>query len=364
MSLIDAPPPARCTPGAVRVATGAALFALVNAAATALYRRGGASVVSLYVIRSPVVYLVNAALVAAQDGRAAAVAVVLLRTGSAQASRLALARSMLKSTSQFLLSVGLFYATYSNAFTVFKGVSVLSTLLVARVLVGSGERLSARELSCGIFILLGITLIAQPAAIFGSALPPQPPPPPPPAAGATTAVAATGAASGAEWAPQVGVGLAVAAVSGVLSAVSGSLVRLLSASGGPHDGHATPALLLSFLTATMFTFFGSLHLGSRLAGLTEVEGWQWGAWLWPADAMDWALVATNSACTIGAHLATAAGYRDTRAGVVAFLQLTEMPWVYVLSAGVLGEQTTVLATAGSAVVFIGALGAALQQGKG
>ena len=357
MSLIDPPPPARCTPGAARVATGAALFAVVNAAATALYRRGGASVVSLYVIRSPAVYLINAALVAVQDGRTAAVAVLLLRTGSEKASRLALTRSMLKSTAQFLLSVALFYATYSDAFTVFKGVSVLSTLLVARVLLGTGERLSARELGCGVLILCGIALIAQPAAIFGSALPLPPSPPPPPPLSSTTT------AHGAEWVPRAGAGLAVAAVSGVLSAVSGSLVRMLSVTGGPHDGHATPALLLSFLTATMFAFFGSLHLGTRFSGLADVEGWQWGAWLWPADATDWALIALNSACTIGAHLATAAGYRDTRAGVVAFLQLTEMPWVYVLSAGVLGEPTTVLATAGSTVVFVGALAAALQQGK-
>ena len=47
---------ASCSPGSLRIAAGAALFACTNAAATALYRRGGASVVSLYVIRSPIVY--------------------------------------------------------------------------------------------------------------------------------------------------------------------------------------------------------------------------------------------------------------------------------------------------------------------
>ena len=59
---------ASCSPGSLRIAAGAALFACTNAAATALYRRGGASVVSLYVIRSPIVYVANVMLVALQDG--------------------------------------------------------------------------------------------------------------------------------------------------------------------------------------------------------------------------------------------------------------------------------------------------------
>ena len=133
--------------------------------------------------------------------------------------------------------------------------------------------------------------------------------------------------------------------------------------GGPHDGHAPPAMLLSFLTATMFACNGGAHLASRLAGLTEAPGWQWGAFVWPADAADWALIGANCACTLAAHLATAAGYRDTRAGMVAFLQLTELPWVYLLDVLALGEPTSLLASAGCALVFAGALAVALTQGK-
>ena len=118
---------ASCSPGALRVATGAALFAITNAVATALYRRGGASVVSLYVIRSPIVYVANVAIVALQEGTLAASNVLLLRTGSATATRLALTRSLLNSLKQILLSVAFVYLTYADAFTVFKGVGVLST---------------------------------------------------------------------------------------------------------------------------------------------------------------------------------------------------------------------------------------------
>ena len=106
---------ASCSPGALRVATGAALFAITNAVATALYRRGGASVVSLYVIRSPIVYVANVAIVALQEGTLAASNVLLLCTGSATATRLALTRSLLNSLKQILLSVAFVYLTCAQA---------------------------------------------------------------------------------------------------------------------------------------------------------------------------------------------------------------------------------------------------------
>ena len=113
--MIDPPSQeAACSPGALRVATGAALFAITNALATALYRRGGASVVSLYVIRSPIVFAANVAIVALQEGTLAASNVLLLRTGSATATRLALTRSLLNSLKQILLSVAFVYLTYAD----------------------------------------------------------------------------------------------------------------------------------------------------------------------------------------------------------------------------------------------------------
>ena len=115
MIAIAAPQASSCSPGSIRIAVGAALFACTNAAATALYRRGGASVVSLYVIRSPIVYLANVLLVALQDGRPAATNVLLLRTGSTTATRLALARSLLNTLKQILLSVAFVYLTYADA---------------------------------------------------------------------------------------------------------------------------------------------------------------------------------------------------------------------------------------------------------
>jgi hypothetical protein len=53
--------------------------------------------------------------------------------------------------------------------------------------------------------------------------------------------------------------------------------------------------------------------------------------------------------------------RGTRAGIAAFLQLTEIAWVYAVDVTVLGEPTSRLATLGTVVVFISAVGVAAVQ---
>ena len=354
------PPPAACTLGAARVATGAALFAVTNAAATQLFRRNGASVVSLYVIRTPILFVTNAVVVLLQQGRTPAVDVLLLRTGSSVATQLALARSVIKTIAQILVSIAFVFLTYADAFCVFKGVATLGTVLVARCVLGSGEALSAAELACGVLTLAGILMVSQPPALFGSVLPPPPPPPPP--------VDATGGAldlAASSWAPNhVVAGLLLAALSGTLQSASSVLMRVLSQDGGPRAQHASPAMLFSFLTLVYCLGFGGLHVASRGLGLSDAPGWTWGAFLWPAEPMDWLLIGLNCACTLTAHLLTAAGYGTTRAGMVAFLSLTELPWVYVIDVLVMREPTSTLAALGCVVVFAGALGVALQPQAG
>ena len=70
----------------------------------------------------------------------------------------------------------------------------------------------------------------------------------------------------------------------------GALMRLLSQAGGPHDGHTPPAMLLSFLTVTMFACNGGAHLASRLAGLAEAPAWSPTAFVAPSDRVDWLLI--------------------------------------------------------------------------
>ena len=202
--------------GPLLVAIGAALFAGVNAAATALYRRNGCSVVVLYIIRSAVLYVVNGLLVAVRDGSTAARRVLLLQTGNGDSARLTLLRSILQSTMALGLSVAFVFLTFADAFTVFKGVAVFSTLALSRTVLGKAERLSTRELTCGALTLVGITLVAQPPLLFGDRADDSLP---------------SASVGQSQWTPRFGAGIPVAVVSGVISAACGILLRVLSQSG-------------------------------------------------------------------------------------------------------------------------------------
>ena len=116
-------------------------------------------------------------------------------------------------------------------------------------------------------------------------------------------------------------------------------------------------MLLSYLVCAMFFFFAAVALVCRQTGLAEATGWEWSHLVWPTAAADWALVSAHCVCAFGGQLVTAAGYSTTRAGIAAFLQLTELAWTYLLDAAVLREPTSLLASLGSAVVFVGAVAA-------
>ena len=161
----DDPPPERaatsvCATGPLLVTLGAALFAATNAASTGLYRRGE-TVVTLYLIRAVVVYAANGALTCARDGRAEACRVLQLHTGKAETSRLAVARGLVTAAMALLLNLSFLLLTFNDAFTVFKGIDMLATVILSRALLGSSERLSSGELACGLLTLCGIMLVAQ-----------------------------------------------------------------------------------------------------------------------------------------------------------------------------------------------------------
>jgi len=380
--------------GTLRVAIGAALFAATNAAATALYRRKGSTVVSLYIIRSPIIYVANALLYHhrtrttttnndnnpnhstdqnnnSKDSNTSttiienpqsqsstpstmmmsATNILLLQTGCRQASQLAAIRSFLNAIKAVLLSIGFVFLTYADAFVVFKGVAVCGTLVVARTMVGVQEKLAPQELLCGLGVVVGILMIHPPQRFLSE--------------GDTT----TATIEATDTAITSLVGMIVVVVSGLMSSVSGTLVRMLSEAGGPHDGRAPPAMLLSYLMVVMFLINGTVALVFRyVIKVDEIpqspsssSPWSWTVFMWPHDSMDYLLIGTNCVCTLGGHLATASGYSTTRAGIVAFLQLTEIPWVYLLDVWVLDEATTQWKSIGSAIVFVSAVAVAVLR---
>ena len=318
----DDPPPERagenpaasfCATGPLLVTLGAALFAVTNAASTGLYRRGG-TVVTLYLIRAVVVYAANGALTSARDGRVEACRVLQLRTGRVETSRLAVGRGLVTAAMALLLNLAFLLLTFNDAFTVFKGVDMLATVVLSRALLGAAERLSPAELACGMLTLSGIVLVAQPSMLGvsrdGAAAAST-------AAGAASAgAAAAGAAAGTEAVVSVAgvsaagvegvvgvsaAGVAVAAMAGVLSACSGVSTRALSARDGPHAGHAPPAMLLSYLLVTMGACFGAIAIGAHASHLDALPRWSWSALAWPSTSVDWALICVHCSCVLAAQ---------------------------------------------------------------
>ena len=327
---VDARP--RCATGSVLILSGAFVFASANAAVTASFRRGFVTIVTAYLIRCVAVYAANIALVALRDGGRTAANVALLRIERPDSARKSLARAISGSLMGVFLNWSFVLLTFADSFTIFKGVDTIATVVFARLSLGTAERLTARELLCGASTFLGILMIAQPPMLFGALATPR------------------------DVRPVTANGLALAVVAGALSAGNSVLTRVLTRAGGPHE--VAPAMLLSHLLVVGFCLFASLSLAGEASGVAEAAGWEWLRFRPPSDATDAALLATYSAGVLAAQLLMAEGYQTTRAGIGAFLALTELGFVFALDALVLREPTSWLAAAGTAVVFAGATGVA------
>ena len=343
----------QCTPttlplntGPILVATGAALFAMTNAASTAFYRRGG-TIITVYLVRCVVVFIANCITTLIVDGKDAAAHVFLLRSGSQSSSNFAYIRGLLGSAQSLGLNIALIFVTFADAFTIFKGVDSVSTVLIARALLDRGERLTIQELACGALTLAGVVLIAQPPLLFGDS------------AAHVNALA-----------------LGVAAFAGSLSAGFSVITRVLSKAGGAHAAHLSPAMLLSHKLVVMWLFFAAVGLLGYLTGLSNAPGFGWMRFKMPEELTDWSILALHCILTLGAQLALAAGYATTRAGIGGFLQLTELAWVYCIDVTILAEPTNLYASLGTMLVFASAVavlqvqsatkadGSAAASGKG
>ena len=149
------------------------LFAAANAVAKALYLRGH-TLVSVFLARCLVVYVVNSWIVACREGLASARRVLLLRTGRRASTQLAALRGLVRALPCFTpqaegvarsrvvandvrflhpgqvgaatglgLNLSFVFLTLADAFTVFKGVDLLGTSALGRLALG--ETLSRRE---------------------------------------------------------------------------------------------------------------------------------------------------------------------------------------------------------------------------
>ena len=316
--------------GPLLVTIAACIFAAANACATGIYRRGG-TIVTTFLIRCAVVYVFNGLLCWWREGREAARRVLLLRTGRRRSSLMAAGRGFNGAFLGVLLNLSFVLLSFADAFTIFKGVDTVWTIAVSRLLLGSGERLQAAELLCGAFTLVGIVLIAQPPFLLG---------------GAASTISAAG--------------LLVACTAGTASGGFNVWTRALSRKGGPHEGHLPPAMLLSYFMVVVEICVLLIALVAHATRLAEVKGWEWTGLRSPGDATDVLLLLLYCTGILAGQLTMAEGYRTTRAGVAAFLALTELAFSYLLGVTALGEPTSFLATLGTAVVFASVAALALK----
>ena len=310
--------------GPTLVVLAALIFAGANACATAIYRRGG-TIATTFLIRCAVVYVFNGLLVAKREGGTAAKDVLLLRTGCRRSSFMAAARGGTGSFLGVCLNLSFVLLTFADSFSIFKGTDTVGTIMVSRVLLGSGEKLQLRELGCSALTLVGIVLVAQPPLLFGGG------------GDGTARVSA--------------VGVLVAVTAGVASGLFNVFTRALTRAGGPHDGVLTPALLLSYFMVATWLNVLLVAIIAHVSGLDELASFDWTRLRAPANVVDVLLLLVYCAGILSGQLLMAAGYKTTRAGIAAVLALTELAFSYLLGATALGEPPSVCGTLGTAVIF-------------
>lgn len=342
----DAPdPPAATAPsstgrlgrllGPVLLVTGALMFASANASAKVLYTHGAVNIISIFLLRSLVVYLMNAALVFAGVGgapRSAVAGVLLLRAGSRRTHMLTLMRSLLGAGGIVTLNISFAaFLTFADAFAIFLGLATMLSILGARFLLGASERSSWRVLLGGIATVVGIVFVTQPSAIFGAV----------------------------DAEPPSAVGVAVAVAAAVLISGFSLLTRLLSRTGPAATALVSPALLLSYYMVVLGCCASVAMIGARLL---PGETPSWARLVLPTCAKDWACYFGYCALILLGQLLNAFGMGRTLAGVGAILMVTELPFAYLVDVFVLQEPTNALASVGAAVVFVGVAYAA-GEGK-
>eukprot|EP00966_Prymnesium_polylepis_P303342 7006892-Prymnesium_polylepis.1 len=295
--------------GPLFVLAGAWSFAGANAVAKTLYSRG-VSECTLFLFRSPVVYLMNVTLVWLRKGQPHELrAVVMLTVDRRRTCLLLVLRSCLGFTAVMLLNLTMHYfLSFADTFSLFLGVMTCATVIGARVLLGSGERLGVRELCGGGATLVGIVLITQPPALF---------------------------AGGGSRVPLVGV--FSACLGGAICSGFNVCSRLLASSTGTY--RLSPALLLSYYMVTIGVASVTIAALSAVVYGGGADQPAWTRLALPTRLSDWFGVLCYCVGILAGQLLNVAGFARTAAGRAAILSVSELAFAFVLDVAFLQEPT-------------------------
>lgn len=328
--------------GPFLVLLSALLYAIGNVFAKTLYNHQ-MSQVTVFLYRAVLTFFVNAGLAqAASDPKtrssacSPAIEVLTLATPSRRTSALALVRGCAAFAQVLLLNLAFdLTVSVADAFAVKEALGTLLTVVTARLLLGSDERLSAHEIAGVFAVLCGLLLIAQPPAFFSF----------------MKTVEAPSTATLPRWS-----GFAMLIVAACMQTVQNLLTRMLSKAGGAST--VSPAILLSYymfalgVCSAVAAAVYAAGTPSDVSGAADASR-HWAQLTPPRSSADvLLLLGVVLAGTFG-QLANAAGARTTTASKVALLAINELAFAYICSVTVLNEPTSVLSAVGTAVIFLG-----------
>lgn len=302
----------------------------MNTIAKLIYERGEVSQASLIFFRCVVVYVLNALVTAARSGRTLALWVITLRVESSVVARLALCRGAVGASAVYLFHLSFQLTSLADAIAIAMALEVVSTVLLARLCIQSGERLTTAYVAGGATALFGVLLVTQPAFIFGGETPSP--------AGSLLAIAG-----------------------GLIYSLFNLLSRVLGRAPPSEGGHqsACGALKLgapvspAALTAYLMVVTALFSVGVQCAALATGAAPAWATFRFEPSYISSLLLLLYSSLVLTFQLLCAAAYGLMPAGQAAILSLSELGFTALFDVFVLHEPTEPLAAIGMLTIFTG-----------
>lgn len=306
---------------------GAFAFSSANAVAKRIYALG-ASEMALFLARSAFVYMLNIVVEYKRNGRTAAMAVASFRVSNRRVLSLMCLRSLSGFAGITLLNLSFQAMALGDTFAVMMGTLTTSTILLARVVLGTSERLTLRTLAGGAIALVGLVFVTRPVAIFGGA-----------------------------GAPPSAAGVLFAMTSGLFFGAFNVLGRVLGRARGDPSRSASPAMLVSNYMLFIGMLAGLIALVASVTAPASPK-WAWARLTMPRDGGVFCYIALYCVAILVGQLTLAAALGLIHAGRAAVLGLSEIGFSWLLGVVLLHERINALACAGTAIIFVGCVLAA------
>jgi drug/metabolite transporter (DMT)-like permease len=313
--------------GTIALIGGCLLFSAANALAKTIVLRGSTEL-ALITTRGFVCYPLNGILLALR-GDPSLKSVMLFRlvdndTNIRHVKLLAYLRGLSNAVVLFILFVAWDnWITIADAMAIFVAGMTIATASLARVVLGSAEKVSANTVGGGVLTLLGAFFVIQPSWMFTST----------------------------QHAPAHPAGVILCALAALGCTVFNFFTRYLFVTS---SGTISSAMFLSFEATSQWTFGLTAGIcGLAFSSITKHPTPHWLHLHFPSELSTWGLSLVYCALVTGGQLSLAVGFSNVPAGKAAIYSVSELAFAWGISVCVLQEPTSILAALGSFIVFLG-----------